>query len=294
MRRCVVIVDWCVTRGELDRHAPRTTYQSPLCTMNAIEAAPIKPRCRRLAAAGGCDRISVGTQLLAFRSGRTGSWHTGTEQHAWFVQSSYGWLSFVTVSDRNTFHQVPSRYDYYDKPPVKQPGPKFPPVRFFQFSPPAHLHADLLIAYWLLLPIALILPTIAFARQRRRRRREAGGLCPTCGYDLRAHAAGDRCPECGTSIQTTRGSCTLNAKLTILAVALAGHARLPGVWICLRFKLGHWVRIGHAGRQDVSRRGTFYVSSGQFVVGWEHDAPTRDDRALARHSRFTALRLQTH
>jgi hypothetical protein len=53
---------------------------------------------------------------------------------------------------------------------------------------------------WSLLPPLAILPTIRAIRHRRRRKRAAAaaaGLCPTCGYDLRASP--DRCPECGTA-----------------------------------------------------------------------------------------------
>ena len=38
-------------------------------------------------------------------------------------------------------------------------------------------------------------------RRRRCRKRQQAGLCPTCRYDLRAHAKGERCPECGTRVQ---------------------------------------------------------------------------------------------
>jgi hypothetical protein len=60
--------------------------------------------------------------------------------------------------------------------------------------------------YWFLLAV-LGLPFIlrALARLRMRRRCIQRGLCPVCGYDLRATAG--RCPECGAVPHGTgRGS----------------------------------------------------------------------------------------
>jgi hypothetical protein len=63
--------------------------------------------------------------------------------------------------------------------------------------------------YWIRLPLfpaGMFLVSGAVLGQwvwqtRRARRVARVGLCPKCGYDLRAHAAGQRYPECGTIIE---------------------------------------------------------------------------------------------
>ena len=53
------------------------------------------------------------------------------------------------------------------------------------------------LPYWLALVAAsVVLTPFVWLRRRRRSRRDAG-LCPSCGYDLRATP--DRCPECGAA-----------------------------------------------------------------------------------------------
>jgi hypothetical protein len=51
------------------------------------------------------------------------------------------------------------------------------------------------VPYWSLGTVATVLLLAAIWRWRRSARRHHQGLCPACGYDLRASQ--DRCPECG-------------------------------------------------------------------------------------------------
>jgi hypothetical protein len=56
------------------------------------------------------------------------------------------------------------------------------------------------IPLWLPASVSAVLPALWLSKRLRRRRR---GLCPNCGYDLRATP--DRCPECGTEKSEVRG-----------------------------------------------------------------------------------------
>ena len=51
------------------------------------------------------------------------------------------------------------------------------------------------VPYWFFALASAAPPAVRLVRARRKRRRLRFGLCPTCGYDLRATL--DRCPECG-------------------------------------------------------------------------------------------------
>ena len=53
------------------------------------------------------------------------------------------------------------------------------------------------VPWWSLLLLFSILPAGRWAARRRRRAKSRRGLCPECGYDLRATP--QRCPECGAA-----------------------------------------------------------------------------------------------
>ena len=56
-------------------------------------------------------------------------------------------------------------------------------------------YMTLMVPHWMLALAAAVLPAFWLRRHRRHLGRLTRGLCPACGYDLRASP--ERCPECG-------------------------------------------------------------------------------------------------
>ena len=65
------------------------------------------------------------------------------------------------------------------------------------YGDPAELPSRAIgVPYWAVFLFVGIAPALIGIRRLRGRRRRDPGLCPRCGYDLRATPG--RCPECGT------------------------------------------------------------------------------------------------
>jgi len=96
-------------------------------------------------------------------------------------------------------------------------GPRYLPFHFDHFglgwgsgpyaTRPSRTAAVLIVPCWLAFVLTLLLPPIwlySWRSQRMRHSRSTAGLCPICGYDLRATP--DRCPECGAISKAAKPS----------------------------------------------------------------------------------------
>jgi hypothetical protein len=118
----------------------------------------------------------------------------------WWSSSGGARLSFYVGYKPKAFRavwEVRSIADY----PYRDPGPRLLGFAVDTGGGGRWRYYGVTAPYWFL-TIATALATLVGWRSVLRSRRVArAGLCPVCGYDLRASP--DRCPECGTPAATT-------------------------------------------------------------------------------------------
>jgi hypothetical protein len=73
-----------------------------------------------------------------------------------------------------------------------------PPSATFRFTGVMAAGYLIGVPHWFVCLLCLLLPAVWWWRRWRFARARERGLCPKCGYDLRASP--DRCPECGQQI----------------------------------------------------------------------------------------------
>ena len=118
----------------------------------------------------------------------------------WQVSSFGGWV-MLRVPRATTYEENRASTNWQRENLVFATGDVGP-------TPPPSREAGVFIRLrWWAVPHGLLaavfgtlgLPAIATAvRHRRRRLHVRAGLCPSCGYDVRASPG--RCPECGTAV----------------------------------------------------------------------------------------------
>jgi hypothetical protein len=147
----------------------------------------------RVAPDGGADVVRSGRGRVFFdhRSRQIGSgWHGldlrrySSWPHCAYAERVDGVLGFGAY--RGTQYTWPGHLHGHPSPLPPRTDPRWWPD-----------HYRALVVPWAIVGLTGILPARWLIRAAARRRRPRTGLCPSCGYDLRATPG--RCPECGTA-----------------------------------------------------------------------------------------------
>jgi hypothetical protein len=128
---------------------------------------------------------TVALWLMSYRRGDGVGWNVrGATQH---VYSEYGTLRFHHLPQPREGYWLVGHW-------VVKPNPAQRGSFGFYFRRQSG-YTDIYVPHWFLLMLMALLPVLCLLSRHRARRRSREGLCPSCGYDLRATP--DRCPECG-------------------------------------------------------------------------------------------------
>jgi hypothetical protein len=175
---------------------------------------PVGPR-----RVGPCRRPTR-PQRLRYASGARRDLIVGSANGIWFAYTRQIWLDAEWREAEFETHRGPRhtvwsllRYRRDDAAPASTRLEKlgFRVVYYDRGQPNSGRTVKVAIItapYWLVMGLALPAPLWALRRQVRPRSRRRRGLCPKCGYDLRASP--DRCPECGEAPPPARSESSVS------------------------------------------------------------------------------------
>ena len=137
--------------------------------------------------------VAAGLWARSYRYQDTLSWPWSDTRHAQ-LYSAHGGLSYFHINTQRSDTTFGFR-SLYIEPQDRNPHLAGSGVAGFRVYNDRPLMRFWTVPYWFLFGLAATGPAVRLVGTRRTARRSRLGLCPQCGYDLRATPG--RCPECG-------------------------------------------------------------------------------------------------